>query len=49
MDSGTAEVIQAWLVSRFSELLGIDPQQVDVKGAIRQLWYGVDGGGQPLR
>lgn len=31
MDSGTAEVIQAWLVSRFSELLGIDPQQVDVR------------------
>src|SRR5712692_889292 len=31
MDSRTAEVIQAWLVSRLSELLGIESHEIDVR------------------
>jgi hypothetical protein len=30
-DSRTAEVIQTWLVSRLSELLGIEPREIDVR------------------
>src|SRR3970040_137834 len=31
MDSRTAEVIQAWLVSKLSERLGIEPHEIDVR------------------
>ena len=30
-DSPPAEVIQAWLVSRLSDLLGIEPHEIDVR------------------
>ena len=31
MDSRTAEVIQAWLVSRLSQRLGIESHEIDVR------------------
>jgi len=31
MDSRTAEVIQAWLISKLSDLLGIEPHEMDVR------------------
>src|SRR4029077_19690326 len=31
IDSRTAEVVQAWLVSKLSELLGIEPREMDVR------------------
>src|SRR5216683_2266928 len=31
MDSRTAEVIQTWLVSRLSEVLGIESREIDVR------------------
>ncbi|MDZ4344458.1 MAG: beta-ketoacyl synthase N-terminal-like domain-containing protein [Candidatus Binatia bacterium] len=31
MDSRTAEVIQAWLVSKLSERLGIEPHEIDIR------------------
>ena len=44
-----AEGIQAWLVAKLSERLGIEAREVDIREPLASYGLRLDGGGQPGR
>ena len=48
-ESPPAEIISAWIVARLSELLAIEPHEIDVREPFASYGLGIGGAGQPLR